>query len=75
MKIESTIQTPSKAYKGRVEILATKEQLQELYNFISASKLLEDKESEITKWLIDEIKDVINVIEEYEELSQKIDQY
>lgn len=75
MKIESTIQTPSKAYKGRVEILATKEQLQELYNFISASELLEYKESEITKWLMEEIKDVINVIEQYEELSQKIDQY
>lgn len=75
MKIESTIQSPSKAYKGRVEILATKEQLQELYDFISASELLEYKESEITKWLMEEIKDVINVIEEYEELSQKIDQY
>ena len=75
MKIESTIQIPSKAYKGRVEILATKEQLQELYNFISASELLEHKDSEITKWLMEEIKDVINVIEEYEERSQKIDQY
>lgn len=75
MKIESTIQSPSKAYKGRVEILATKEQLQELYNFISASELLEYKDSEITKSLIEKIKDVINVIEEYEELSKKIDQY
>lgn len=75
MKINSTIQSPSKAYKGRVEILATKEQLQELYNFISASELLEYKESEITKMLIEEIKYVINVIEEYEELSNKKDQY
>lgn len=75
MKIKSAIQSTSKAYKGRVEILATKEQLQELYNFISASELLEYKDSEITKRLIEEIKLVINEIEEYEELLNKTDQY
>lgn len=75
MEIKSTIQSPSKAYTGRVEILATKEQLQELYNFISASELLEYKDSEITKELIEEIKYVINEIEEFEELSNKKDQH
>lgn len=71
MKIKSTIQIPSKDYQGRVEILATKEQLKELYLFISASELLEHKDSKITTWLIEEISDVIKTIEQYEELKSQ----
>lgn len=69
MTTDYKIHTPKSEYTATIKVTATKEELKELYRFVEASELREYRDSKIFDELLNEIKETIHTLDDYEKLS------
>lgn len=63
MTTDFTPHPPHKEYKATLKVTGTKEEFQELYNFMESSELREYRDSKILDEVLNEIKELINWID------------
>ena len=63
MTTDFTPHPPHKEYKATLKVTGTKEEFQELYNFMESSELREYRDSKIFDEVLNEIQELINWID------------